>query len=72
LRDIVPGARGSNQTFCFRTGTGPFQAGAFATGLDLMPDGPTHGCITPAQLVPLAHYEGDLVATRVHWQVDES
>ena len=64
LKDKVPGARGSNNTFCFRFGTGPFQAGEFAAGLDLVPDSPTHGCVTPAQLVPLAQYEADLAATR--------
>jgi hypothetical protein len=33
LRPIVPGAGGSNNTFCFRTGSGAFVQGAFATGL---------------------------------------
>jgi hypothetical protein len=72
LKDKVSKARGSNNTFCFRFGTGPFQAGEFAAGLDLVPDGPTHGCITPARLVPLARYERDLAATRSDWQFDES
>jgi hypothetical protein len=71
-RDTVPGARGSNNTFCFRFGEGPFQAGEFAAGLDLVPDSPTHGCVTPAQLVPLAQYENDLAATRTDWQFDEN
>src|ERR1700736_292290 len=38
LRGIVRGARGSNTTFCFKTGNGPFQQGAFAAGLLLEPD----------------------------------
>jgi hypothetical protein len=38
-------------------------AGAFAAGLMLEPDSATHGCITPAQLVPFAQYENDLAAT---------
>jgi hypothetical protein len=72
LRGIVPAARGSNSTFCFRAGNGPFQQGAFAAGLVLEPDSATHGCITPTRLVPLGQYESDLVATRADWQVDES
>lgn len=72
LRDKMPGARGSNNTHCFKYGEGPFQAGPFAVGLDLAPDTPTHGCVIPAQQVPLATYESDLAATRVGWQVDES
>src|SRR5947208_2090627 len=42
LRPIVPGARGSNSTFCFRTGTGAFVRGPFARGLTLEPDSATH------------------------------
>jgi hypothetical protein len=72
LRNIVPGARGSDKTFCFRTGKGPFQQGVFAAGLYLIPDSATHGCVTPVRLVPLARYESDLAATRANWQVDES
>jgi hypothetical protein len=72
LRTIVPGARGSNSTFCFKTGDGPFHQGPFAAGLELVPDSPKHGNIAPAQLVPLVQYEGDLAATRSRWQIDES
>jgi hypothetical protein len=71
-RSVVPGARGSNNTFCFKTGDGPFRPGAFAAGLVLEPDSATHGCVTPERLVPLQQYESDLAATRSHWQVDES
>ena len=72
LKDKVQGARGSNNTYCFRFGMGPFQAGEFAAGLELMPDSPTHGCVIPAQLVPLSQYEIDLAATRADWQFDEN
>ena len=72
LRDKVRGARGSAKTFCFKTGDGPFSLGAFAAGLVLTPDSATHGCISPAQSVPLGQYEGDLAATRSDWQVDEN
>jgi hypothetical protein len=72
LRPKMPGAGGSNNTFCFRAGTGPFQQGAFASGLTLEPDSATHGNVTPAQVVPLATYETDLAATRPDWQEDET
>lgn len=72
LRDKVPGARGSSSTHCFKYGSGPFQVGTFAAGLNLVPNTPTHGCVTPAQQVPLATYENDLAATRADWEVDEN
>jgi hypothetical protein len=72
LGHLVPGARGSNNQFCFCTGTGPFQRGAFAAGLTLEPDSATHGNVAPAHVVPLAQYEADLAATRPNWQVDET
>jgi hypothetical protein len=72
LKNIKQGAAGSNNQFCFRTGAGPFQQGAFAAGLTLEPDSATHGNIAPAQGVPLAQYETDITATRPDWQVDET
>lgn len=72
LRPIVPGAGGSNNTFCFRTGNGAFVQGAFANGLTLEPDSATHGNVAPAQVVPLATYEADIAATRPDWQEDET
>jgi hypothetical protein len=72
LRDKVPGARGSNNTFCFRTGAGPFQVGEFAPGLALVPDSATHGCVTPTLSVALGQYENDLAATRADWEFDEN
>jgi len=72
LHVIVPGARGSNNTFCFRAGDGPFVHGPFANGLTLEPDSTTHGNVAPAQVVPLASYEADLAATRVDWEEDET
>ncbi len=53
LRHLKRGARGSNKSFCFRSGTGPFVRGAFADGLTLEPDSPAHGTIAPALVVPL-------------------
>jgi hypothetical protein len=66
------GGQGSNNTFCFRTGAGAFQQTAFAVGLELLPDSPTHGVVRPTQAVPLAQYESDLAATRADWQIDEA
>ena len=72
LRPIVSGARGSNNTFCFRTGDGPFQRGPFADGLTLEPDTATHGNVAPAAVVPLATYEAPIRATRPDWREDET
>lgn len=72
LRPIVPGAGGSNNTFCFRMGNGAFVQGNFASGLTLEPDSATHGNVAPAQSVLLATYESDLAATQPDWQEDES
>jgi hypothetical protein len=72
LRPKLPGAGGSNNTFCFRTGAGPFQQGVFANGLTLEPDSAKHGNVAPAKFVPMATYEADIVATRPDWQEDET
>lgn len=72
LRHLLPGARGSNNVFCFRRGEGPFDSGAFAEGLILQPDSSRHGVIAPAEFGPLADYETALAATRSDWIVDET
>jgi hypothetical protein len=72
LRMIVPGAGGSNNTFCFRMGNGAFIQGVFANGLTLEPDSETHGNVAPALVVPLATYEANLAATRPDWMEDET
>jgi hypothetical protein len=72
LRYLKKGARGSNNTFCFRHGAGPFLQGPFAAGLTLEPDSTTHGTIAPAQAVPLAEYEAALGATRPGWIEDDT
>jgi hypothetical protein len=72
LRPIVPGAAGSNSTFCFRMGSGAFVRGTVANGLTLEPDSGRHGNIAPDQMVPLATYEADIAATRANWQEDET
>jgi hypothetical protein len=66
------GGQGSNNTHCFKMGTGAFQQGQLAAGLELLPDTLTHGVVRPEKPVPLQQYEGDLAATRADWQVDES
>jgi len=76
LREIMPGATGSDSTCCFTMGSGPFQSGVIASGLELIPDngqGPAiHGVIAPVQAVPLAQYQTDLENTRTAWQIDET
>lgn len=73
---MVPGASGANRTSCFTMGVGPFQHGAVANGLELIPDqGPapiTHGVIAPVGAVLLAQYQSDLENTRATWQIDEA
>lgn len=71
-RDVVPGAQGSNNTFCFRHGTGPFVQGAVTNDLTLEPDSATHGNVAPAQVVQFPAYEGHLAATRPDWVEDET
>lgn len=66
------GGQGSNNTYCYKMGTGPFQHEALATGLELLPGSPTHGVVRPEKPVSLDHYESDLAATRAAWQVDEA
>lgn len=72
LGAIVPGARGSNNTHCFTTGTGPFQQDEFAEGLELIPDSATHAAVAPTAVVPLTDYEAALAATRSDWVIDET
>jgi hypothetical protein len=69
---LDPRGQGSNNTYCFKRGTGSFLQGAFAPGLELLPDSPTHGVVRPTQLVQLSQYENDLAATRAEWQIDET
>ncbi len=72
LKHLKPGARGSNETFCFCSGTGPFEQGDFAEGLTLEPDSATHGAIAPARVMPLSDYQTALAATRPDWRIDEA
>ena len=66
------GGQGSNRTYCFMMGTGPFQQEALAPGLELVPNSPTHGVVRPEKSVPLHEYEADIAATRSDWQFDEA
>ena len=72
LRGKISGAKGSNNTYCFRFGDGPFLQGAFAAGLTLEPDSPKHGNVAPEKMVPIGVYEADLAATRSDWIEDEN
>jgi hypothetical protein len=67
LRHLVPGVTGANSTSCYTMGSGSFQNGGFANGLELVPDqgqAPTHGVIAPVQVIQLAQYQTDLQNTR--------
>jgi hypothetical protein len=70
LRKFAGGLGGKN-LFCFKLGTGTWQAGIVAPGLDLFPDpnDPDHGFLTPE--VPMLHkdLEDAMEATRPHWQI---
>ncbi|MBI1832482.1 MAG: hypothetical protein HYR84_13645 [Planctomycetes bacterium] len=66
------GGQGSNNTFCFKMGTGAFQQGLLSPGLELFPDSPTHGVVRPEKSVALQKYESDLAATRGAWLIDEA
>jgi hypothetical protein len=72
LKDKVSGAMGSNNTYCFKTGVGPFQAGPITPSLMLVPTSLIHGHVAPTQTVQFAQYEYDIGATRLDWQVDEN
>lgn len=72
LKGKSPGARGSDASFCYSYGTGPFQNNKFADGLQLIPDRPNHGVVVPLRLVKFQQYEEDLAATRPEWVIDEN
>lgn len=72
LRPLAPGARGSDATFCFVYGDGPFQDSPVTADLELACDSATHGTVAPYQTVPLLQYEGALEATRNDWTNDEA
>lgn len=73
LRNIVPGATGSNSTSCYTMGEGPFQSGVIVAGLELIPD-QDQGLspVAPVKVVSLAQYQLDLQNTRTAWQIDET
>ena len=72
LKDIAPGAAGSNRDACWRMGEGIFDASPVARGLVLRPDSLNHGIVEPEVAVPLADYVRNLIATREMWMVDET
>ena len=76
LRHIVPGANASPNMSCYATGVGPFQNGALARGLELIPDRDlnpvTHGVIAPLEAVTFSQFQADLENTRAAWQIDET
>jgi hypothetical protein len=73
LDDGFNGASGKNMSV-FVHGTGPFQEGAVAPGLELLHKaGSTRtGVVSPAASVLLREFQEDLAATRNGWVIDES
>jgi hypothetical protein len=75
LFDGFNNARGKNMAvYVHGNGTGPFAAGPFAPGLEvILKQGSAEaGVIRPIASVQLAKYQADLRATRPNWEVDES
>ena len=77
LKPLMPNATGADNLYCFTMGSGAFQDGPLAPGLDLKTDSPTHGVVThgvvaPQRSVSLARFQSDLAATRDQWVIDEA
>ena len=66
-----PGGLGGKNLFCFQLGTGHWQAGIVAPGLDLFPDpnDSDHGFLTPEVPMLLTDLEDAMEATRPNWQI---
>src|SRR5438045_1624133 len=47
LKEMVAGATGNNQTFCWKMGDGPFTMAVVADGLQLKPENDHHGLVEP-------------------------
>lgn len=71
LRQIVPGATGSNQDRCWRMGNGPFTNDTVATSLGLRLERDDHGVVEPSVVMPLANFQAALAATQAEWSIDE-
>jgi hypothetical protein len=71
LKDLAPGAVGSNRDTCWRMGEGDFIAGKVAQGLVLRPDSANHGLVEPEVTMPLNDFVKYVALTRDSWIVDE-
>lgn len=71
LRDKFPDATGSNKSFCFSMGEGPFVNGPLTVDLDFVVDTAKHGLVTPRVAVTLTQLQADLASTRDLWTIDE-
>ena len=72
LRGLVPGARGSNNSWVWSFGAGAFESGPINDSLNLRKDKPDHGCIVSAIQTCFTNYETSLIGTRGEWLIDES
>lgn len=73
LRPICAKAKGSNDYYCWRLGSGEFARGTVATDLmlEIDPDDATHGLVGPETKMSVASYMDALAATRDLWVIDE-
>jgi hypothetical protein len=74
LKPLLPGAAGGNSLTCYKTGTGPFAAGAVSTDLNLVvkQGNNQRGNVVPAQVIHRDQFQADLAATRAQWSQDET
>ena len=71
LKDKFPDAIGSNKSFCFTMGEGPFENSPLTTDLDFIVDTAKHGLVAPHVAVTLAQFQESLANTRDLWIIDE-
>jgi hypothetical protein len=67
LASVIPGAIGSNSSWVWTMGEGPFQPAPIAQQLVLRPDSSTHGLVEPQQPIQLADFQFAVSQTRESW-----
>lgn len=69
LASRILGARGSNATFIWQYGQGPFVEGPFAEGLALRPDAADHGNVEPTEPMQPEDVLDALADTQLDWSL---
>ena len=67
-RGIIEGAKGKDSRSVWRTGSGPFKSGTFATDLQFFCDSAEHGVVEPERTMALDEYQAALAKTREGWE----